>query len=142
MTVAAVILDNEPVQALLDPRHRRHRRVAALLTEASGRNLRRPGAMRIIVPVAVRVEAGWDRSNPATANANRIARPVDQQLDGAAADRAVQLRHDTGVSVVDASVGHAFEVAPQPVAVLTSDVDDMARLRAVTRAAAVRIIAL
>ena len=142
MTVAAVVLDNEPVQALLDPRHRWHRRVAAILFEASGRNLRRPGGVRIIVPVAVRVEAGWDRSNPATANANRIARPVDQHLDSAAADRAVQLRRDTSVSVVDASVGHAFEIAPQPAAVLTSDVEDMVRLRAATRAPAVRIVAL
>jgi hypothetical protein len=126
---AAVVLDNEAVQGLLDPHHPKHRRVVALLTETNRRNLRRAGRITIIVSTAVRVEAGWDRTDPAGANANRLARPRDHVLGTAAADRATQLRAAAHVSVVDACVAEAAETAPRPVVVVTSDTQDMTRLR-------------
>ncbi|MGH9243444.1 MAG: hypothetical protein ACRD29_03825 [Acidimicrobiales bacterium] len=45
---------------------------------------------RRVVPSAVRVEAGWDRSHPRAANANRLVK-TDDLLDAGGADRAVQL---------------------------------------------------
>lgn len=140
MRTASVVLDNEAVTALLDVHHPKHRRVIALLAEVVGRDQRRRQRTPVLVPTAVRVEAGWDRSSPATANINRITRSRDQPLDGAAADRSVQLQQATGVSLVDAAVGHALEVAPQPVAVLTSDVIDMTRLAATGSAPDVRVV--
>jgi hypothetical protein len=126
---ASIVLDNEAVQALLDPHHRKHRRVVALLTEANRRNLRRAGTVTIVVPNAVRVEAGWDRTEPTGANANRLARARDHVLDASAANRATQLRSAApNVSVVDACVAQAVEAAPRPVVIVTSDTDDMSRL--------------
>jgi len=129
VSLATVVLDNEAVQGLLDPHHPKHRKVVALLTETNRRNLRRAGRITIIVPTAVRVEAGWDRTDPAGANANRLARPRDHVLSTAAADRATQLRAVAHVSVVDACVAEAAETAPRPVVVVTSDTQDMTRLR-------------
>ena len=128
MSPAAIVLDNEAAQGLLDPRHPKHRRVVALLTEANRRNLRRAGRITVIVPTAVRVEAGWERADPAGANANRLARPRDRALDTTAADRATQLRRAAKVSVVDACVAEAAETAPRPVVIVTSDPTDMDRL--------------
>jgi hypothetical protein len=125
VSAAAIILDNEAVQGLLDPHHPKHRRIVALLTEANRRNLRRAGRVMVIVPTAVRVEAGWDRTDPVGANANRLARPRDHVLDRAAADRATQLRAAADVSVVDACVGQAAEAAPNPAVIVTSDTQDM-----------------
>jgi len=128
VSAAAVVLDNEAIQGLLDPQHPKHRRVVALLTEANRRNLRRAGRVMVIVPTAVRVEAGWDRSDPAGANANRLARPRDHALNTTAADRATQLRAEANVSVVDACVAEAAETAPRPVVIVTSDAQDMIHL--------------
>ena len=128
MSPAAVVLDNEAVQGLLDPHHPKHRRVVALLTETNRRNLRRAGRVMVIVPTAVRVEAGWDRTDPAGTNANRLARSRDHALNTAAADRATQLRARANVSVVDACVAQAAETAPRPVVIVTSDAQDMTHL--------------
>jgi hypothetical protein len=128
VSAAAVVLDNEAVQGLLDPHHPKHRRVVALLTEVNRRNVRRAGRVTVIVPTTVRVEAGWDRTDPAGANANRLARPRDHILDTVAADRAAQLRAAADVSVVDACVAQAAEAAPRPAVIVTSDAQDMTRL--------------
>jgi hypothetical protein len=125
---SAIVLDNEAAQGLLDVQHPKHRRVVALLTEVNRRNLRRADRVRVLVPTAVRVEAGWDRTDPAGANANRLARPRDHVLDTAGADRATQLRAAANVSVVDACVAEAAETAPRPVVIVTSDAQDMIRL--------------
>lgn len=84
--------------------------------------------IRVLVPVAVRVEAGWDRTAATAADINRISAAVDVDLRRAGADRAVQLRQAADVSVVDATVGQAAESATHPAVILTSDVDDMTRL--------------
>jgi predicted nucleic acid-binding protein len=82
----------------------------------------------VLVPVAVRVEAGWDRSSRDAALLNRISRAQDSMLDGRAANRAAAIRRNAGVSVVDATVAAAAERAARPVAILTSDAADLRRL--------------
>ena len=86
--------------------------------------------LRVLVPVAVRVEAGWDRTAATAADINRISAAIDVELRRAGADRAVQLRQVADVSVVDATVVQAAESATHPAVILTSDVDDMTRIAA------------
>lgn len=145
-----MVLDNEPVQVLLDPHHPKHRRVLALLTEVNRRNLRRAGHFRVVVPTAVRVwfasefviEAGWDRTDAAGATANRLARARDHILDRDAANRATQLRADVTVSVVDACVAQAAEASPPPVAIVASEGGDMSGLAATLDGAQVRVVTI
>lgn len=125
---ATVVLDNAAVQALLDVSHRKHKRAMSFVDEVNRRGQRRAARSTIVVPVAVRVEAGWDRASPGSAAVNRCSRARDAILDGPAADRATRLRETAGGSVVDATVGEAAEAADGPVVVLTSDVSDMHRL--------------
>lgn len=128
MNIAAVVLDNEAVQALLDPHHAKHRRIVALLSVANRRNVLRAGEVIVVVPTPVRVEAGWDRTARHATSANRLARPRDRSLDSQAANRATQLRAAVGVSVVDAAVAEAAESAARPVTIITSDVRDVTNL--------------
>lgn len=123
-----VVLDNEAARALLSTRSSDPTRatVVQALTASNGR----PS-----VPLAVRVEAGWRRGDPAAANANRLV-PEDAALDRPGADRAVELRgRCPTASVVDATVAVAAErrARSQPegvVEVLTSDVTDLSALAA------------
>lgn len=120
-----LVLDNEAVQALADQAHRKHRRLLAYVDAAATRNEMRAGTVRILTPVAARVEAGVARSSSALLGRYRVA---DQPLDGARADRAVLLRR-AGGSVVDACVAEAaVTVAAGEVTVLTSDLTDLPRL--------------
>ena len=123
-----IVLDNEAVQALLDPTHRKHRAVLAHLEVRNQRQRGRRMSIRVLVPVAVRVEAGWDRTAATAADINRISAAVDVDLRRGGADRAAQLRQTAEVSVVDATVGQAAESATHPAVILTSDIDDMTRL--------------
>jgi hypothetical protein len=124
---ATVILDSEAVNALSDVGHRKHRALLAYLEGAAQRRARNP-SRRVLVPVAVRIEAGWDRTDPKAAIVNRVSGARDVPLSGEAANRAEQLRAATGVSVVDATVGEAAESAAKPVVILSSDIDDMRKL--------------
>lgn len=123
-----MVLDNEAVQVLLDPTHRKHRTVLAHLEVRNQRQRGRRKNLRVLVPVAVRIEAGWDRTAATAADINRISAAVDVDLRRTGADRAVQLRHAAEVSVVDATVGQAAESATHPAVLLTSDAGDMTRL--------------
>lgn len=125
---ATLVLDNEAVQALADVHHPKHRRALAFVEVVNQRSARRRGLLAVLIPVAVRVEAGWDRSAPGSALLNRISRARDVILDSAGANRAAALRQQSDVSVVDATIGQACEVASGPVAILTSDTTDMHRL--------------
>jgi hypothetical protein len=119
-----VVLDNEAVQALADPAHRHHRRVVSYAQVVAGRK-RRAAAIEIVVPTAVRVEAGWDRASPAWALPNRL-RVADISLDTAYAGAAAAIRHRTGVSVADAHLGAVIRSAPaSQITVVTSDPGDM-----------------
>jgi hypothetical protein len=127
-SAVAVVLDNEAVQALSRVTHPKHRRVLSFVEEINQRNQRRRLRSSVVVPVAVRVEAGWDRTARDASLLDRLARARDVPLDGPAADRSVQLRRAAAVAVVDATVGQAAEAAGSPTVILTSDVADMARL--------------
>lgn len=122
-----VVLDNEAVQALIDPGHHKHRAALAVVEATAARNRRRAGAARLVVPTTVRVEAGWDRRAPASATINRL-RITDADLDRDTADQAVRLRLRLGVSVADAHLGAVIAVAPEPRTVVTSDTDDLRRI--------------
>lgn len=123
-----MVLDNEAVQALTDVRHRKHRRVIAamdLATPTSG-----PTPPRLVVPTAVRVEAGWSRSRSrGAAVANRF-RVEDDPLGPATADVAADIRVALRLSVADAHLAAVLKIGQGPFAVLTSDVDDVRRIAA------------
>lgn len=125
-----VVLDNEAVQALLDPAHRKHRRVLAAVEVVAARRGRGVGAGRLVVPTAVRVEAGWDRRTSGAAGINRL-RVEDAPLDRGAADRASEVQRELGVSVADAHLAAVLgDSAPARFAVLTSDASDVRRIAA------------
>lgn len=122
-----VLLDNEAVTALADPTHHKHRVVVAHLAGVAVR--RRKGTpARVMVATAVRVEAGWDRSEPGAAAINRY-RVADATLDGATANVAATIVNRTGVSVADAHIGAIVRsLAGDEIVILSSDPDDMIRV--------------
>ena len=81
-----IVLDNQAVQTLADVRHRKHQRALAFIEVANQRNSHRRQEVGVLVPVAVRVEAGWDRSPRDAALLNRISRAQDSVLDGRVAN--------------------------------------------------------
>lgn len=127
--VRHLVLDNEAVRALLSTRSSDRKRavVVEAIAAANGRR---------VVPTAVRGEAGWRRTDPKSANANRLV-AVDDELDRVGADRVVQLRSAVpAASVVDASVALAAErvgAGDDVVEVLTSDAVDLQALAAHAR---------
>ena len=123
---ARLVLDNEAVQALRDPRHRKHRRALAFVEAMLSRG--RSGAAPV-VPTAVRVEAAWDRRAVGAATINRL-RVVDAVLDRPDADRAAALVAALRISVADAHIGAVAAAPPTSCAVLTSDAGDMPRISA------------
>jgi hypothetical protein len=119
-----VVLDCEAVQALRDPGHPRHRQVVSQAQVVANRK-RRAVAIQIVVPTAVRVEAGWDRTSPAWVFTNRL-RIADSPLDTASASAAAGIRARTGVSVADSHMGTVIQSAPHSqITVVTSDPADM-----------------
>lgn len=136
--MSAVVLDNEAVATLRDAGHRKHGRVLAHLQAAVGRR-RRGDATIVVVPCAVRVEVGWDRSSPGSAAINRF--PVaDVPLDALHADAAAGIAVRDGVSVADAHVGAVVTLAGwSDVVVLSSDPDDMRRVCSPVPVNAIRI---
>jgi hypothetical protein len=122
-----VILDNEAVQALIDPTHRKHRRLLAAVEAVAARNLRRAGSVRLLAPTTVRVEACWDRQARGSAVINQL-RVGDAALDSAAADLAARVRAALGVSVADGHIAAVLGTEPGPHAVVTSDAEDIRRI--------------
>jgi len=122
-----VVLDNEAVQALVDVAHHEHRRVLAAVEATAARNLRRVGTVHLVVPAAVRVEAGWDRRAGRSVAINRL-RVADSALDQHAADRAADVVTAFGVSVADAHLGSVLATTPGPHTVLTGDEADVRRI--------------
>jgi predicted nucleic acid-binding protein len=119
-----VVLDNEAVQALARPRHPKHRRVLGHM-EAVERRKRRAASISLVVPAAVRVEAGWDRTSSQWAFLNRL-RIMDVPLDAAHANTAAAIHEQAQVSVADAHIGATVQSAPgADIAVLTSDPRDI-----------------
>jgi predicted nucleic acid-binding protein len=119
-----VVLDNEAVQALADPAHRKHRQVVSHVQVVVSRK-RRAAAIEVVVPTAVRVEAGWDRTSPTWAFPNHL-RISDIPLDAAYASTAAAIRSRTGVSAADAHLGAVIQSAPaDQITIVTSDPGDM-----------------
>jgi hypothetical protein len=119
-----VVLDNEAVQALRDPGHPKHRRVVSQAQVVASRK-RRAIAIRVVVPTAVRVEAGWDRTSPAWVFPNRL-RIADCPLDTVSANAAAGIRDAIGVSVADSHIGAVIQSASAgQITVVTSDPGDM-----------------
>jgi len=125
-----LILDCEAVQALHDPDHPKHTRASDFIAANAIRGRRSaPSALRVVVPVTVRIEAGWDRNAPTSSNINRLAKAQDAPCLGAHANHAVQIRRSLPhLSLVDATIGAVAVSSPPPVRILTSDVDDMSTL--------------
>jgi hypothetical protein len=89
----ALVLDNEAVQALRDERHPKHRQVLAHLAGIVGRR-RRGREVAAVVPTSVRVEAGWDRTQPAAAAINRLRSPTTRSMQGRRTSRRPSLTAD------------------------------------------------
>ena len=105
-----VVLDCEVVRALQDPGHPKHRHVVSHAQVVANRK-RRAATIQMVVPTAVRVEAGWDRTSRAWVLPNRL-RIADSPLDTASANTAASIRDRTGVSVADSHVGAVIRSAP------------------------------
>jgi hypothetical protein len=119
-----VVLDCEAIQALRDPGHPKHRRVVSHAQVVASRK-RRAVAIQMVVPTAVRVEAGWDRTSPAWVFTNRL-RITDSPLDMTSANVAADIRGQTGVSVADSHLGAVIQSAPHDqITVVTSDPGDI-----------------
>src|SRR2546430_3106836 len=98
-----VVLDNEAVQALSSSNHPKHERVIAHVQVVAQRKFK-AAPLDIVVPTAVRVEAGWDRRAGSAAMINQL-RITDVVLDTASANVAAELVARLQVSVADAHVG-------------------------------------
>lgn len=61
--MSLLILDTEALSALRDPQDGKHRHVTALIQGAVARS-RHQAHVTHTVPTAVRVETGWDRTDP------------------------------------------------------------------------------
>jgi predicted nucleic acid-binding protein len=122
-----VVLDNEAVQALARPHHPKHQRVLAHM-EAVERRKRHAAATSLVVPAAVRVEAGWDRTSPQWTFLNRL-RITDVPLDAAHANAAAMIHEQARVSVADAHIGATVRSAPNAgITVITSDPADIRKV--------------
>jgi hypothetical protein len=122
-----VVLDCEAVQALRDPGHPKHRQVVSQAQVVASRK-RRAVAIQMVVPTAVRVEAGWDRTSPAWVFPNRL-RIADSLLDTVSANTAAGIRDRIGVSVADSHMGTVIQSASDgQITVVTSDPGDMRRV--------------
>jgi predicted nucleic acid-binding protein len=122
-----VVLDNEAVQALASPHHPKHQRVLGHM-EAVERRKRRAGGISLLVPAAVRVKAGWDRTSPQWAFLNRL-RITDVPLDAAHANTAAAIHAKARVSVADAHIGATVQSATNAdITVITSDPADINRV--------------
>lgn len=134
-----VVLDNEAVQALRATTHPKHARVISHVQVVAQRK-RKAIPVDVVVPTAVRVEAGWDRRAPASALINHL-RIVDAPLDTTSANVAAEVAERLRVSVADAHIGALVRTVTNHgrVAIITSDPDDIA---AVTDPVPVTIVAI
>ena len=126
-----IILDNDAVRVLGDPAHPKHRRVVSHV-QIVARRKRSGGAVQLVVPMAVRIEAGWDRTSAAWAFLNRL-RIADAPLDQTHSNIAAAIRDRTAVSVAEAHLGAVIQSSlAARVTVVTAD-PDVVRLVAAGR---------
>lgn len=134
-----VILDNEAVRALHSTAHPKHARVISHVQVVAQRK-HRAIPLDVVVPTSVRVEAAWDRRAPAAALINHL-RITDVPLESVSANVAADLVARLHVSVADAHIGAAVRAVADngPVAIITSDPEDMAAVAHPVRATIVHI---
>jgi hypothetical protein len=127
--VRHLVLDNEAVQALASVSHPKHKRVLTYLDGQSLSSRHQKLRASRWVPATVRVEAGWDRTDPSAASVNRL-KVLDRPLTPDRANAAARLVALHGVSPADAHLGATVQaLSDQPVVVvLTSDPDDIAQV--------------
>jgi len=137
--VRTVVLDNEAVQSLASVTHHKHRVVLAHLEAVVSRR-RRGRVVEAVVPTSVRVEASWDRTDPAAATLNRF-RITDQALDAHTANTAATLMAKrVATSVADAHIGATVQrLATDDIVVITSDPQDMTAVCSPTQVTIVAI---
>jgi len=134
VSLRTVVLDNEAVQSLARVTHHKHRVVLAHLEGVVSRR-RRGSVVQAVVPTTVRVEAGWDRTQPEAATLNRF-RITDQPLDAQTANTAAALiakqvakqvvAKQVAPSVADAHLGATVQhLVTDEIVVITSDPHDM-----------------
>src|ERR1700757_1719236 len=122
-----VVFDNEAVQALQDRAHPKQTPVVSKAQVVESRK-RRAIAIQVVVPTAVRVEAGWDRTSPAWVFPKRL-RIADSLLDTVSANPAAGIRDRIGVSVADSHIGAVIQSASTgQITVVTSDPGDTRRV--------------
>jgi predicted nucleic acid-binding protein len=122
-----VVLDNEAVQALANPRHPKHQRVLGHI-ETVERRKRQATAISLVIPAAVRVEANWDRTGAQWAFLNRL-RIMDVPLDVAHTNAAAAIHQQAQVSVADAHIGATVQSSPNAdITVITSDSTDIRKV--------------
>lgn len=127
MTV--VILDNEAVQAILQPHHPKFRAVASRLEAARWRSANHT-RVTLHVPATVQVEAGWDRTSPGSVQINRYPVTISA-LDSPSADAAARIVAEHSVTPADAHIGvlcQKYATQHTRVIVLTSDPEDILRV--------------
>jgi hypothetical protein len=92
------------------------------------RRKRQAAAVSLVVPTAVRVEAGWDRTSAQWAFLNRL-RIMDIPLNVVHADAAAAIREQARVSVAAAHIGATVQSSPNvDITVLTSDPADIRKV--------------
>lgn len=124
-----VILDNEAVQAILQPHHPKFRSVAARVEAARWRSANHT-QVSLHVPATVQVEAGWDRTSPRAARLNRYPITISP-LDASTADAAARLFTEHSVTPADAHIGvlcQKHATRDTRVIILTSDPEDILRV--------------
>lgn len=129
-----VLFDNEAVQALRAPDHAKHRRALSYVQVVAVRKRKARRTAEVLVPTAVRVEAGWDRSDPRAAFVNLLG-IRDAPLHRDVADGAAAIAVEHRVSVADAHLGAVARRLPGsagPVTIVTSDAEDMRRAAGTT----------
>ncbi|MEO5679843.1 MAG: hypothetical protein ABIS47_09245 [Acidimicrobiales bacterium] len=122
---STVILDNEAVQALLSVSHPKHPRALAHVQVIVSRK-KKGVPTKVVVPTAVRAEAGWDRTDAGAAFINLLG-ILDVSLDRASANIAASIVSKHHVSVADAHLGAAISTfaGTGQITVVTSDPADM-----------------
>lgn len=130
-----VLLDNEAVSVLLDPHHRQHKALMAYFVYIGLRKVRVRGKRtttgpQLCVPVAVRVEANWDRRQHNAALEKEARIVADIPMTSQSADEAADIKAACDVSVPDAHIGASLSCTEGPHAVITSDSKDVQAMAA------------
>lgn len=125
--MTGLVLDNEALQVLAHPHHRKHPELLAFIAAQRTRTARARVVPALLTSAPARVEAGLDRQAATSAAYNRF-HVLDVAVTAERADRAVGLNARSTASAVDACLAELATSLGAGTAVLTSDVSDVRRL--------------